>query len=493
MSGLRAGAGRQRITPPVGIPLFSHLNPERMSEGVHDDLWAKVLVLEDGSLRAALVGLDLVWPMPENDYVKIRAAVTEATGIDGENIMVSCTHSHQGPVFDPHLIFNMSLRKQREVIDPWVESLPKMVAEAAKKATACTKEAKVSFGRTPITGLCYNRGKQIPEGIAPLINVDNTLNKFYFGDTPDMPRCIREQYVNWGMSPEEAAERAPLGLPDGPIDPDLDVIHITDKEGKTISVVVNFACHAVSCSPPVPRLISAGFPGFMASLVEEEVGGECLFTFGAGGDIRPYRSSARGFEEAQRVGFVLATGVMQAIRQAETVEKPELRVESETVQVASREYPSREESVRMVEEKRKLLAEAKADGRVGDAKRLNDEIDAIEYPLGRCGKWVGREDWMDRTGNIPLEVQAISIGGAVLLSLPNEVNVSIGLQIKEASWTKRLMLVTLANGAWMYLVKKAEYEEGRYEAAGCQLAPGAAEKLIATGLNLLERLKSKES
>ena len=53
MSDLRAGAGRQRITPPVGIPLFSHLNPERMSEGVRDDLWAKVLVLEKDDERVA--------------------------------------------------------------------------------------------------------------------------------------------------------------------------------------------------------------------------------------------------------------------------------------------------------------------------------------------------------------------------------------------------------------------------------------------------------
>lgn len=185
-----------------------------MAEGIHDDLWAKAVVLEQDSLRVAIVAMDLVWPLPENDYVKIRQAVEDATGIEGKNVMVSCTHNHQGPIFAAHPLYNMSIRKQRELVNPYVASIPGRVAEAVKQALADMKEAKVSFAKVPITGLCYNRRKRIPEGVASMTNVDSSLNNFYFGDTPDMPGCIKEQYVNWGMSPEEAEEHAPVGLPD---------------------------------------------------------------------------------------------------------------------------------------------------------------------------------------------------------------------------------------------------------------------------------------
>ncbi|MDY7010988.1 MAG: hypothetical protein SVV80_09595 [Planctomycetota bacterium] len=110
----------------------------------------------------------------------------------------------------------------------------------------------------------------------------------------------------------------PVGIPDGPIDPDLDVIAFRDKDDKPIAVLVNFACHAVSCSPPVPNLISAGFPGAACNLIEQATGATCLYTAGAGGDIRSYRSTAAGFAEAGRIGMALASGVLAAMKKRRT-------------------------------------------------------------------------------------------------------------------------------------------------------------------------------
>jgi len=146
-------------------------------------------------------------------------------------------------------------------------------------------------------------------------------------------RChagVREQYVQWGMSPEQAEEYAPLGIPVGPIDPDLDVTWLEDQEGTAFAILVNFACHAVACGPPAPYLISAGFPGFTAGYVEGATGATCLFTAGAGGDIRPYRSPPRGFEEPERIGLVLASGVLRAMKEPERI-NGELKVVSGAV------------------------------------------------------------------------------------------------------------------------------------------------------------------
>ena len=465
---MRIGVGKERITPPAGIPFLGHAY--RVSEGIHDDLWAKVMVLEEGKTRAMIIALDLCWPMPEGDYVRIRDAVERETGIEGRNVMVSCTHSHSGPEFKPRPQFDIPIKRQRELIEPWVEELPGRVAEAAEKALQNLREAPLRFGRTLMTGISYNRRKRTPDGVVSIIC-----------DTDDMPQRVREQYIWWGMSRDEAEEYAPVGIPDGPIDPDLDVIWAEDEEGRAFAIMVNFACHAVACGPPAPYLISAGFPGFTAGFVEEATGGICLYTAGAGGDIRPYRSRPRGFEEAGRIGLVLASGVIRAMKEGQRIDG-ELKVVSEHVEVELREYPPRDEAEKLLEEKRRLLEEARRDGRFREAKRLYDEIRQIDFALVFGG-------WIDQKGTVPLELQAISIGDLVLLGIPNEVNVSLGLELKRKAWTDKLVLLTLTNGCYMYLLKREEYDEGGYEVAACRLAPGSGERAVEAALRLVERLR----
>jgi hypothetical protein len=70
---------------------------ERASEGVHDDLHAKALVLEKDGIRAALVSLDLISTTQEL-VAEARREIERSTGIPGRNCMISATHAHTGPV-----------------------------------------------------------------------------------------------------------------------------------------------------------------------------------------------------------------------------------------------------------------------------------------------------------------------------------------------------------------------------------------------------------
>ena len=141
-----------------------------------------------------------------------------------------------------------------------------------------------------------------------------------------------------------------------------------------------------------------------------------------------------------------------------------------------------------MEEKKKLLEKTRAQGKFLESKKLYEEIDQLHIPL-LLGRQVGYTQWIDQKGNASLELQVISIGDVILLSMPNEVNVSLGLEIKNASWTKKLILATLANGCWMYLLKKEEYDEGSYELAACRLVRGSGEQVVDTSLALIERMK----
>jgi hypothetical protein len=97
-SRLFAGVARVTITPPVGTWQAGFGDRNRPSEGIHDDLFARALVLGDGSdeHRVALVALDLIG-LERDSVQRIRARIAEQTGIAGERVLLSCSHTHAGP------------------------------------------------------------------------------------------------------------------------------------------------------------------------------------------------------------------------------------------------------------------------------------------------------------------------------------------------------------------------------------------------------------
>ena len=78
---LRIGAAAVVITPPVGTPMAGYYF-ERAAEGVHDDLFARALVLEQGGTKAALVSLDLI-STPFGLVEAARKEIERITGVPG--------------------------------------------------------------------------------------------------------------------------------------------------------------------------------------------------------------------------------------------------------------------------------------------------------------------------------------------------------------------------------------------------------------------------
>ena len=76
---------------PVWIAGFHNRRP---AQGVHDDLWARVMVIDDGTTRVAIVSIDAVGFIYD-DAVDIRNAVKDKINCD--YTIISSTHVHQGP------------------------------------------------------------------------------------------------------------------------------------------------------------------------------------------------------------------------------------------------------------------------------------------------------------------------------------------------------------------------------------------------------------
>ena len=57
-AALKAGVAKVDITPPVGQRMYGFAAREGPATGTLDPLWARVLVLEVGEKRLAMVALD---------------------------------------------------------------------------------------------------------------------------------------------------------------------------------------------------------------------------------------------------------------------------------------------------------------------------------------------------------------------------------------------------------------------------------------------------
>ena len=73
----------------VWIAGFSNAKP---ANGVHDDVWARAVVVDDGATRIAMVALDAVGFM-YNDVVDIRLQIPDEWGID--YALIASTHTHE--------------------------------------------------------------------------------------------------------------------------------------------------------------------------------------------------------------------------------------------------------------------------------------------------------------------------------------------------------------------------------------------------------------
>ncbi|TAL62189.1 MAG: hypothetical protein EPN88_13630, partial [Bacteroidetes bacterium] len=76
---------------PVWIAGFGH---RRAAAGIHDDLWARTIVIDDGQTRLAIVSLDVIGLM-NNSVNDVRKMISPEAGIS--YVIIASTHSHEGP------------------------------------------------------------------------------------------------------------------------------------------------------------------------------------------------------------------------------------------------------------------------------------------------------------------------------------------------------------------------------------------------------------
>src|SRR6188474_3350733 len=92
----RAGAAASDITPELGVILDGAIMQIGPGRHVHDELYARCLVLDDGTTRIAIAVCDLT--MIETGVVEHAKRLLEAaTGLAPDHVLISATHTHSAP------------------------------------------------------------------------------------------------------------------------------------------------------------------------------------------------------------------------------------------------------------------------------------------------------------------------------------------------------------------------------------------------------------
>lgn len=235
---LQAGVTRVDITPPNGLHLQGYPGSGRVATGTRDPLYARVLVLQVGEQRLALVDVNLIAPFEPIYIAQLREAVKK----DAAEVLVVAIHTHSGPPLIPS-----GAPPPRD----WEAAATAKISGAIHEAATHTVAARISVGY----GVAYIGHNRLRH------NHDGSLTWFE---------------KNW------------TGVSTSPIDPTVSVIRLDDMSGSPLAILVNYACHPVIYGPD-SQLYSADFPGVMNRVVEEAFGGKTLSFFlqGADGDINP--------------------------------------------------------------------------------------------------------------------------------------------------------------------------------------------------------------
>src|SRR5215469_12162132 len=266
---LEAGVARVDITPPTGLVLEGYPGAGRFATGVRDPLFARILVLQSGTTRVALVDLDLIAVFEPTYLTTLRERV------QGEvpNLLVTAIHTHSGPA----LILSSAPPRD------WESSSVAKISRAIHEAATNLRPVRLGVGY----GVAYLGHNRLRE------NRDGSVTWFE---------------KNW------------TAISTAPVDPAVAVLRIDDVSGKPIAILVNYACHPVIFGPD-SRLYSADFPGVTTEVVEQTLGGKplCFFLQGGPGDINPLHAvtplEEGAVELAKRTGTELARAAVRVAQQ----------------------------------------------------------------------------------------------------------------------------------------------------------------------------------
>ncbi|MEX2568678.1 MAG: neutral/alkaline non-lysosomal ceramidase N-terminal domain-containing protein, partial [Cyclobacteriaceae bacterium] len=128
-SGWKASVAKVDITPQESMWMAGYASRDHPSEGIRHSIWAKALVLEDGSGNlAVLVTTDLVGIRQELSQ-RIRDRLMRQYDLDRDQVILNSSHTHTGPETDYGRYQFQLDQVQLDKIKNYVENLENKIVE----------------------------------------------------------------------------------------------------------------------------------------------------------------------------------------------------------------------------------------------------------------------------------------------------------------------------------------------------------------------------
>ena len=448
---LQAGAATSNITPPLGEEIVGNWKPIP-ARHIHDELFARCLVLDDGNNRLGIAICDNVG-IPREVFDAAKSRIEQAGGPPATHLLMASTHTHsattaRGP---------SKVMVQEEMTD-YQSFIASRIADGIQRAINNLEPAKLGFGRAIETSEVFNRRWHV---------TDPALRTNPFGGT-DQVR----------MNPPSGNRN--LVRPAGPVDPEISFVSVQAANGRPISLLANYSLHYVGGVRTGD--VSADYFGYFAKFIESGIGAADqavpfvgMLSNGTSGDINNInfenrRPRSEPYERMQIVATKVADKVHDAHQQ--------LNFRSDTVLRASLS----ELTLKVRQPSKQMLDYlTKASQKPADEKPRHSR-ESIYHDRIKI--------LMDGPTEIAVPIQTFAIGDIGIVAIPFETFAEIGLEIKERSPFKQTFVIELANGSFGYLPTPEQHKLGGYETwlGTNYVEVDASRKITETALSLLNGL-----
>ncbi len=226
----------------------------RVSQGVHDDLFARAASFTMGKNTLVLCSVDLVG-VSRSRVQELKQEIFTTSKILPENILISAIHTHSGP-------------RSIDLFGPPVPSTPQIYAgikDAIRGSLQDPHPAEIQIGRGKIEGAGFNRR-------------------------------------DWDSNSTG-------------VDWDAEILRVDDESGIPLTILYNFGMHCVDL-PPENRLYSADWPYYANLWIKQRAGlsQDPIFFQGSAGNVNPANQpfNVRGtntFKDAKLTGDRVGTKV----------------------------------------------------------------------------------------------------------------------------------------------------------------------------------------
>lgn len=443
--GLKAGYAIKSITPTQnGAPLAGG-DSSRRSEGFLDEISAVCVAISKGEDTYLLIALDYVLSV-KAFLDPLETAITAATGVPADRILIHCTHDHSGidiakTGWDGETAYRNLVNKN--------------VAKAAELAIADLSPATVSIGTTKAEKMAFVRHYDMKDGTTAGNGHGNLI--------------------------DENIEKHSYDADD-----EVQTIKLTRAaEDKKDIYMVSLGAHVTTVNSTHPNMISADYPGVLRSKIKEQ-GALCIFFQGASGDqITSSRIPGNAAFTKDHVGY--GTKLSELVLATELTEVPGDQVVLKTWDYTGNSMKEGTEDAALMAGVQEIMAISEQYGNYSDTTTAAVK----KYGLATVHEASGLYNRMKAPATRTMTLNVLQLGSdAAMVFAPYEMFGEHGRYIKDNSPFAMSFICTSGEKHQGYMPTESACEQGYYEYDVTYYERGTGEKLAKIFVDTMAEMKN---